>query len=293
MAKVKNDWFSVGSLSLYFLVLIVITAVWFLGGWYLKVNYYDIDKPNAGQFGDTFGVMNSLFAGFAFAGLTYTILLQRKELRDTRAEFEQQNETLKKQRFETTFFNLLSIHNSLVDKIEYRDDLAVALGSTTVKAKGRSVFDFIFDTIDDQNLNIDLFNTEKSSSVEQLKNNYRDLFKGERKQTLELYFQSLSALVSFVIKSDLLICQDQDKEFTDRTFYSSILTATQSLNERTVIFYHIGLGRISAIVNDPVEMMQQFEKYTHTYWNTNKQYIRGNISHVLLFDRTIYAKGVV
>jgi hypothetical protein len=32
-----------------------------------------------GQFGDMFGVVNTLFTGLAFAGLIYTILLQRKD----------------------------------------------------------------------------------------------------------------------------------------------------------------------------------------------------------------------
>jgi hypothetical protein len=39
-----------------------------------------------GQFGDLFGVTNSTFSGIAFAGLVYTILLQREELRLQRKE---------------------------------------------------------------------------------------------------------------------------------------------------------------------------------------------------------------
>jgi hypothetical protein len=39
-----------------------------------------------GQFGDMFGLANSLFSGLAFAGLIYTILLQRRELSLQREE---------------------------------------------------------------------------------------------------------------------------------------------------------------------------------------------------------------
>ena len=39
-----------------------------------------------GSFGDSFGAINSLFSGLAFAGIIYTILLQRKELSLQRKE---------------------------------------------------------------------------------------------------------------------------------------------------------------------------------------------------------------
>ena len=43
---------------------------------------------NRAQFGDSFGMINSLFSGLAFAGIIYTILLQRKELALQRNELE-------------------------------------------------------------------------------------------------------------------------------------------------------------------------------------------------------------
>lgn len=40
-----------------------------------------IDDPNKrGTFGDQFGAVNALFSGLAFAGLIYTIILQRRDL---------------------------------------------------------------------------------------------------------------------------------------------------------------------------------------------------------------------
>lgn len=39
-----------------------------------------------GQFGDIFGGVNALFTGLAFAGVIYTILLQRRELELQREE---------------------------------------------------------------------------------------------------------------------------------------------------------------------------------------------------------------
>jgi hypothetical protein len=64
-----------------------------------------------GQFGDQFGAVNALFSGFAFAGIIFTILLQRSDLAETRASMSQE-------RFDGTFFQLLALHMSIAEKIE-------------------------------------------------------------------------------------------------------------------------------------------------------------------------------
>lgn len=45
--------------------------------------------------------------------------LQTEELSETRKVFQEQSETLKIQRFENTFFQLLSLHHELVDKLNF------------------------------------------------------------------------------------------------------------------------------------------------------------------------------
>ena len=76
-----------------------------------------------GQFGDLFGVVNALFSGLAFAGLIITIRQQhldleyqsqsiaqtKQELENQTREFNEQNETLRIQRFENTFFKMLEV----------------------------------------------------------------------------------------------------------------------------------------------------------------------------------------
>tara|TARA_B100000676_G_C18039941_1_gene824254 strand:- start:1074 stop:1550 length:477 start_codon:yes stop_codon:yes gene_type:complete len=70
----------------------------------------NIDK--AGVFGDSFGILTSLFSGLAFAGIVITILLQRNELAlqraelmDTRKELSKHREVFELQSFESTFFS--------------------------------------------------------------------------------------------------------------------------------------------------------------------------------------------
>lgn len=66
-----------------------------------------------GQFGDKFGAINALFSGFAFAGIIFTIYLQRLDLRKTR-------EAMSQERFDNTFFQLLQVHIAITEKISMR-----------------------------------------------------------------------------------------------------------------------------------------------------------------------------
>lgn len=51
---------------------------------------------NAAELGDSFGGLNTLFSGLAFAGLIYTILLQQEELHLQRKELQETKEEIKK-----------------------------------------------------------------------------------------------------------------------------------------------------------------------------------------------------
>jgi uncharacterized membrane protein len=71
--------------NLYWL-LAAVTAIWLVSIFIIPFFYSELTKR--GSFGDSFGVINSLFSGLAFAGIIYTILLQRKELKLQREELE-------------------------------------------------------------------------------------------------------------------------------------------------------------------------------------------------------------
>ncbi|MBN8702740.1 MAG: putative phage abortive infection protein [Bacteroidetes bacterium] len=137
------------------IISILIIAAWFFTLFVLK------ERANRGTFGDMFGSINALFSGLAFGGIILTILLQRKELelqrkelRQTRKEFKIQNETLRLQRFENTFFSLLELHHQIVNNIYYytsqnKPGLKMALSSSqeSITIKGRDVFEARFDQL--------------------------------------------------------------------------------------------------------------------------------------------------
>lgn len=95
----KNKWW----------FIIVCVVIFSYLGFLLFITFpileFSIEK--AGQLGDSFGIFNSLFSGLAFIALVITIYLQQQDMRDSKKELQKQN-------FETTFFNLIKIHNDLV-----------------------------------------------------------------------------------------------------------------------------------------------------------------------------------
>ena len=110
-------------------VMLWIVALLFGGN--LCIMFTSLTDSERGTFGDQFGAANALFFGFAFAGLIYTIILQRRDLKLLRKElelnrremeaqtleFEKQNATLLRQTFETTFFHMLELHKQNVQEI--------------------------------------------------------------------------------------------------------------------------------------------------------------------------------
>lgn len=60
-------------------------------------HFFGNSLERAGQFGDTFGVLNALFSGLAFASLIHAVLLQRTELKLQREELKQTRIELKRQ----------------------------------------------------------------------------------------------------------------------------------------------------------------------------------------------------
>lgn len=150
------------------LILMCIVIVFlFLISWFF-IDYFIESKEDRGTFGDKFGSINALFSGLAFAGLIYTIILQRKdlemqreeleltrkEMKEQTAEFEKQNQTSRLQQFETTFFNMLELQQSIVNGlyIDYQKKDPEIDGNSLLRIKktdhsvsGRDVFRFCYD----------------------------------------------------------------------------------------------------------------------------------------------------
>jgi hypothetical protein len=110
---------------------------------------------NRGEFGDMFGAVNALFSGLAFAGLIFTIHVQRRELSLQRQELSlqrreleasrevlaqqeatmrSQGQTMADQRFEASLFSLIDSHIRAVDSLQYRGRDGVHIGRAALSA---------------------------------------------------------------------------------------------------------------------------------------------------------------
>lgn len=78
------------------LLSVGVVGLFALSWWWLATTINNPEKQ--GQFGDQFGAVNALFSGLAFAGLIFTIILQKKELALQREELTQTREELKGQK---------------------------------------------------------------------------------------------------------------------------------------------------------------------------------------------------
>lgn len=118
-----------------------------------------------GLFGDSWGGVNAIISAFAFAGVIVTLFLQnrdlnlqRKEMARQREEFEKENDTLKYQRFENLFYNMLNLQQEIVAglKFEYEEEKIGMVPSgpnnniildkkkVTKSVTGRDVFKYTF-----------------------------------------------------------------------------------------------------------------------------------------------------
>lgn len=122
------------------LIFLFFVLVWILSPFFiskvLKELYLITNLEVGEQFGDSFGAINSLFSGLAFAGLIIAIYLQKLELEQTRNEVSR---TLQVQEEQVQTMKLTATINSLAIIINSYDQLLIrykgAQGGSAQKAR--------------------------------------------------------------------------------------------------------------------------------------------------------------
>lgn len=202
-----------------------------------------------------FGSVNALFSGLALAGIIFTILLQRlelkyqrDELKETRKEFQTQNETLKLQRFENTFFNLLSLHHQIVDSIDFsyyknknKGGSPITRRDYTTHGLGRGVQDEELITIKGR----DVFrNRYQSLSRRTRFDNLDDCLRVyiQEYETIQSdfghYFRNLYRMVKLVHETEFLDTTVTADLYKIRYKYTSIIRSQLSDYELLWLFYN-------------------------------------------------------
>jgi len=214
--------FTYGLWLLSFAATAVIAGVLIIG--YQNVESY----KSLGAWGDfTGGLLNPILTFITFFAVLITIWLQRQELSLTRKELERsatalekQDSTLKKQSFENTFFEMLKLHNSILDSIDLvnKDNRNIT--------KGRDAFSIFYTRF----TKIYRENYEKlkdQNSKKEIAELSYFLFWKDAKTELGHYFRFLYNFFRFIEKSEI-----------QEEFYPKLLRSQLSDQELLILFYN-------------------------------------------------------
>ncbi len=223
----KSNLFHLFLIAGAFCIVIVATA--------FAIVHYDAGATG-GTFGDFIGgTLNPILTFLTFMALLITIVLQQKELAETRNELaasaralEDQHRSLDRQNFETTFFQMLTLHNTIVNSIdlEWRNrspnSYDAASGNIKRRAVGRDCFKQFFDNY---KKNYDeIGEIEDKDRLQLAYNNFWD----RRQQDLAHYYRYLYNVLRFV---------HDYNGISDKLRYVKLLRAQLSDYELLMLFY--------------------------------------------------------
>lgn len=191
------------------------------------VNYNNLQE--LGAVGDWLGGATSPFIGLAsFIMILATYFTQKDELKQTKMSYETQTNLLEKQngmidiqRFEQTFFNIVSLHHEIVNSISLELD-------SVSKVDGRNVLHKIY-----HKLSMSLEYNEAQESIEQ---RYQSIKKGyeawyiEHEIFIGHYIQNIFHLLSFIDRQNL--------SFENKYQYAKIVRAQLTNTELLILFYN-------------------------------------------------------
>lgn len=151
----------------------------------------------------------------------------RLELSGQKEEMIEQNNTLRQQKFENTFFQLLNLFNSIVNSLDVRNR-----STKVVTTSGRDCFEVFFKRIN-LHLNTIIYGNSSGSgdlskcSIKQAVEAY-DRFYSNDKSDMSHYFRTIYHIIKFIDTSDI----DNKKQYT------SIVRAQLSSYEQILLFYN-------------------------------------------------------
>jgi len=244
--KTSRNLFKLFQIALSFLIVIFIVDLCSI--------YYK--STNFGSFGDFFGgVLNPILTFLTFMGLLITIVMQQKELRDSRIEFKGQKEALQLQQsemqiqsFDNKFFQMLNLFND-------------------IKKQVHSQKNELFEKIAN---NLKIIMNEETFKKEFLEINIR------YDTTFKYFFLNLYQLMNYI---DTKAPNEEMKKS-----YTNIIRAQLSKNELILLFYNgIGIKQISG--DRYIQLINKYAFFEHiTYKDLFYNYDENNSTKDINLD---------
>lgn len=214
-----------------FIVTIIIAIILFVDIASHQNNY------SAGTFGDFFGgMLNPILTFLTFIALCITLIMQRVQLHDAKQEASRNADASRIQEFESTFFNMIQLHNQIVQELRFDIvDVATAWGASrhssypqeqarklqNPTSTGRQTFSQMFIFIH--------FAAQGGSSRTEVYN----FLQKKQNHLFGHYFRNLYQILKYLKTSS-----EQLNGCFDVEFYSSMLRAQLSADELRALLYN-------------------------------------------------------
>lgn len=220
---VENDTQEIQFGRLFFWIFII---------WTISSLVFLFTYKHNGEFGDMFGSVNTLFSGLAFGGIIYTIFLQREDMRVQKKEADKNNAKLQEQikeinieRFENTFFQMITLHNEITKSI------------TIDNCEGRLAFTKFYEQLKYHKTEFDRFNPvykEKPSAELEIRDLRKmcDQFFRSNEPIFGHYYRNLYNLYRMVDNNKWIQTTEEKKEYT------RIIRSQLSAHEYVLLFYN-------------------------------------------------------
>ena len=245
------------------IVFILIITIWAIAN-FIKPNWLKVESANV------------LIAGLAFVGLMHSLnkqqetidlqhedlILQRDEMKLARSEMEFQNDTLRIQRFENTFFNMLQLHHQIVTQIDVQlydkpeEDVPNFLRETKSYAN-RDAFEKLYyhlkEYYNKNSAKKQIGTNEARYDLDEINEIYLSFY-DMYKTDLGHYFRNLYRIIKIIdtTKFD----EDVIKNFQIKYSYTSIVRSQLSDYELLLLFYN-------CLSENGVELFKPYtEKFT-------------------------------
>lgn len=208
---------------MYLLPFLFVAGAWIGYPHFLPHFYVDSLDANAerfGTFGDSFGGLNTLFSGLAFAGIVVSLILQSHGLSQTKSDLDRQRIQQQIQVFESSFFQMLHLSNEIVRGFRYKSEF----GGAHIK-EGKDCFETMRNDLVKVALLSEHWGRTPSERYEKF---YLKYFHDD----LGHYFRNLYQIVKYVDGATI----------ENKKFYTNIVRAQLSSNELFLLFYN-GVSR--------------------------------------------------
>ncbi len=232
-----------------------------------------------GPIGDWLGGSSTpLFTLASFIVLVAAYMSQRKELKSTLEEFDRQNKTMSKQRFENTFFQMVSLHHEIVNAIHYNGTKTETLGltkvSTSVELNGRKYFKWFVE-------HSGVLNKDEPYTIEGLKQLFASSY---HEDILGHYFRNLYHIFKLIHESEELIKNGESRgngTYEEKKKYVRIIRAQLSTHELVLILYN-------SLTDDGKEFHELIKEYQ--ILNNLKKQLLPDALHEIFEDMDQYSK---